>query len=324
MKTQRWLALVSSLLIIGLFIAPGHSEAVGPPFLTVDNVPVVFQPTTGTGTTTPGTCSTSDRTAGYTACFQIPPGTYNRLLVNHVSSTNLARLLVADTTGSGTSLDLFTLTGVKFQPSPAFTSFQDVSVIYTNTFDAAPNPAGTYLFAMRVGGYFVAGNTNGDNTDIGDEVNLSGFGDFGSGPVFLGSLDTGSFGGPASSVVSFSLSQTQPYQANNCNTNTVLNQCSPTIMQTLMFVEFNGDTLFLTNSSDGAGGDCVVTPPAVPPSPPFGLPPGPVSPCKAREGKIKSFFNGADSADNRAANQAGASPSTPCETEVCFPPGGGG
>jgi len=319
MKTQRWLALVSSLLIIGLFIAPGHSEAVGPPFLTVDTVLVVFQPTTGTGTTTPGTCSTSDRTAGYTACFQIPPGTYNRLLVNHVSSTNLARLLVADTTGSGTSLDLFTLTGVKFQPSPAFTSFQDVSVIYTNTFDAAPNPAGTYLFAMRVGGYFVAGNTNGDNTDIGDEVNLSGFGDFGSGPVFLGSLDTGSFGGPASSVVSFSLSQTQPYQANNCNTNTVLNQCSPTITQTLDFKVWNNDTLFLTNSINAAGTSCDVAPPTVPPSPPFGLPPGQANPCKAKSGQINSFLTTNTNADNQSANQAGAVPFTPCETYTCIP-----
>src|SRR2546428_679079 len=229
MKTLRWLALVCSLLIIGLFIAPGPSEAVGPPTLTVNGDPVVFQPTTGTGTTTPGTCSLSDHNAGYTACYQIDTTrTYGGWSVMSISSTN------------------------------------------------------------------------------------------------LGMRDAGMIGGQGSAVVSVSLAQTQPYQSNSCNTNTVLNQCSPTIMQTLMFVEFNGDTLFLTNSSDGAGGDCVVTPPAVPPSPPFGLPPGPVSPCKAREGKIKSFFNGADSADNRAANQAGASPSTPCETEVCFPPGGGG
>ena len=324
MKTLRWLALVCSLLIIGLFIAPGPSEAVGPPTLTVNGDPVVFQPTTGTGTTTPGTCSLSDHNAGYTACYQIDTTrTYGGWSVLSISSTNLARLLVADKDGSGNSLDLFTWTGVKLQPVCTTCFSQTLTATYENTFDAAPNPAGNYLFAMRIGGYIVAGNKNNDNTDIGDEVVLSGTGSF---PLAanLGMLDTGMIGGPASAVVSFSLSQTQPYQSNSCNTNTVLNQCSPTIMQTLMFVEFNGDTLFLTNSSDGAGGDCVVTPPAVPPSPPFGLPPGPVSPCKAREGKIKSFFNGADSADNRAANQAGASPSTPCETEVCFPPGGGG
>jgi len=325
MKTLRWLALVSSLLIVGILIAPVSSEAA--PTLVIDGVGVVFEATAGTGTTTAGTCSASDKTAGYTACYQIPTngttGTpYGRYTVKSVSSTNPARLLIADNDGSGNKLDLFTLTGVKFQII-VNEGLEQLFVIYENKFDAAPNPAGNYLFAMRIGGYIVTGNTNGDNTDTGDRVMLTGSGIFGSTSLAVpqGTLDTGDVGGPASTTVSFSLSQTQPYNSNPCDTGS--NQCTPTITQTLFFKDWNKDTLWLTNSSNGAGGDCAVTPPDVPPSPPFGLPPGPVSPCRARSGKINSFINQATAADNREANQAGAQPFTPCEFEACFPPGFG-
>src|SRR2546427_296053 len=126
-------------------------------------------------------------------------------------------------------------------------------VIYENKFDAAPNPAGNYLFAMRIGGYIVTGNTNGDNTDTGDRVMLTGSGIFGSTSLAVpqGTLDTGDVGGPASTTVSFSLSQTQPYNSNPCDTGS--NQCTPTITQTLFFKDWNKDTLWLTNSSNRAG-----------------------------------------------------------------------
>ena len=68
----------------------------------------------------------------------------------------------------------------------------------------------------------------------------------------------------------------------------------------------------MTNSADAAGGNCDVVPPPKDEKPPFGLPPGPVNPCKARTGKINSFFNQASNADNRDANQAGADPFVQC------------
>ncbi len=316
MKILRWLALVSSVLIVGVLIAPVPSEAVPSLKITTfadGDITIPF-------TSLTGTCSLSDRNAGYTACYPIATNTYGTLdqwSIQSVSSTNPARLLIADTTGAGNSLDLFTLTGVKFQP--VFSGFEQLTVTFQNTFDTAPNPAGNYLFAMRTGGYFVAGNTNGDNTDIGNEVNLSGTGEFGFGPQFLGSLDTGSIGGPSSIAVFFSFSQPQQYQSNNCDNGSSL--CTPTITQTLVFNVWNRDTLFLTNSADGAGGNCDVRPPTnVPPGPPTGLPPGPSSPCKAKSGKINSFFNQADSADSQAAREAGAVPFTPCETYTCGPP----
>jgi len=146
-------------------------------------------------------------------------------------------------------------------------------------------------------------------------VSLSGFGDFsGSGFVSVPILPTLSMqvGSPTTAAVSFSLSQIQPYNSFPCETPALSGICSPTITITLAFVVFGPDTLFLTNSADAAGGNCEIVPPPKDQKPPFGLPPGPVNPCKAKQGKINSFFNTASNADNRSANQAGADPFVQC------------
>src|SRR5207247_9307 len=98
-------------------------------------------------------------------------------------------------------------------------------------------------------------------------------------------------GSPTTTAVSFSLSQIQQYDSFPCETPASSGFCSPTITLTLTFVVFGPDTLYLTNSADAAGGSCDVVPPPKDQKPPFGLPPGPVNPCKARAGKINSFFN---------------------------------
>src|SRR5207247_5193244 len=181
-----------------------------------------------------GTCSLSDRNAGYTACYPIATNTYGTLdqwSIQSVSLTNPARVLIADTTGAGNSLDLFTLTGVKFVPGSTFDNNQHVvQVFVTNTFDAAPNPAGNYLFAMRTGGYFV---TSFGGNNLLNTVSLSGFGDFsGSGFVSVPILPTLTMqvGSPTSTAVSFSLSQIQQYDSFPCDNG--LGGCTPTIQLT--------------------------------------------------------------------------------------------
>src|SRR5437867_10144495 len=311
MKILRLLALVSSLLIAGILIAPVSSKAAS---LTIE---IDGGGPTSVSLGTP-TCSLSDRTAGYTACYPItvPAGPFgvspNTFTLQSVSLTNPARLLIADTTGAGNSLDLFTLTGVKFVPGSGFDNsptFHTVQVTFTHTFADAPNPAGNYLYAMRTGGYFVA-STGGNN--VPNTVSLSGSGDFGGGSVPISPTLSMQVGSPTTGAVSFSLSQIQPYNSFPCETPALSGICSPTITITLAFVVFGPDTLFLTNSADAAGGNCEIVPPPKDQKPPFGLPPGPVNPCKAKQGKINSFFNTASNADNRSANQAGADPFVQC------------
>src|SRR5207247_3400789 len=130
-------------------------------------------------------------------------------------------------------------------------------------------------------------------------VSLSGFGDFsGSGSVSVPILPTLTMqvGSPTSTAVSFSLSQIQQYDSFPCDNG--LGGCTPTIQLTFDFVVFGPDRLFMTNSADAAGGNCDVVPPPKDEKPPFGLPPGPVNPCKARTSKINSFFNQTTKADN--------------------------
>ena len=313
MKTLRWLALVYSLLIVGILIAPVSSEAAPTLTISVDFASPVSISLGGVGT--------CPMPAGYTACYLIDTSVSNggpfgvapnTFTLQNVSSTNPARVLIADTTGAGNSLDLFTLTGVKFVPGSTFDSNQHVvQVFLTNMFDAAPNPVGNYLFAMRTGGYFVA-SAGGNN--LLNTASLSGLGDFGGGTVSV-PIDptlTMQVGSPTSTAVSFSLSQIQAYDSFPCDNGLGLGQCTPTIQLIFDFVVFGGDTLFLTNSADSAGGNCDVVPPPADTKPPFGLPPGPVNPCKARTGKINSFFNQTTNADNRDANQAGALPFVQC------------
>src|SRR5207247_9249206 len=67
MKPLRWLAIVYSLLIAGVIIAPVPSEAVGPPTLgiLVDNLFGIPVPITV------GVAGTCPMPAGYTNCYLI-------------------------------------------------------------------------------------------------------------------------------------------------------------------------------------------------------------------------------------------------------------
>src|SRR5881296_3783557 len=133
MKTLRWLALVCSLLIVGVLIAPGPSEAL-PPSMTIS----VDGGIPATVSLTPITCTSTDTTLGYTNCYSVPTGgsytsgTHTFTLQNYALSS-LARVLIADSSGSSCS-NLFSLKGVKFVPTSSFTDKATVTVVLTNTF----------------------------------------------------------------------------------------------------------------------------------------------------------------------------------------------
>src|SRR5688572_16688850 len=127
---KQFLGLVSvfGVFLVGVLIAPGSSGAASINISVNGGTPASI-PLGG------NSCSTADRTAGYTSCHALAPGSYAGVTVASVSGTNPARLLIADRNGSGGSLDMFTLSGVRFTP-PAAAS---VRVVYSHTFNAAPN-----------------------------------------------------------------------------------------------------------------------------------------------------------------------------------------
>ena len=103
MRCLRWMGLLSSLLIVGVLgglLAPLSSEA-----LTVKIAGSTVQITP-----TSAACS-----SGYNLCSFIRPGQYGTWMVGDVSSTNKARIMIADNSAAN-SLDLLKLTGITFTP----------------------------------------------------------------------------------------------------------------------------------------------------------------------------------------------------------------
>ena len=327
MKSLRGVTPALVLLIVGILIAPGASEA-APPMLTISGDTISGAPTVQLGVSS--VCSGTDKSAGFTACYAIPtPQTFGSpsYTLQSVASTNPARLLIADTTGSGNSLDKFTLTGLKIIPP---SGGGNVTLTATNTFDAAPNLTGSYQYALRTAGYFLA--PIGSSVNTGDSLRFQGNGNFGSGGRFIDELDVNILG-PNAPAISFTFASLQDpsthlYPSFPCDTG---GACSPTITQTMSISFGATDTLFLTNSDDGAGGigTCDVRPPTnVPPGPPTGLPRGPAHPCQSHasqtpiEDQITNFFNDQEKKDEKAANQAGAVPCIGSDSSSCYSFGG--
>jgi len=297
MKYLRWVGLVPSLLIGGLIAAPVDSEAASITIQSGTGSPVVYGGSFPIPVSSTSSCSSTETTAGYTRCFALTPGTYAGVAV---AGAPTAKVLIADTTGAGAKLDLITLSGVKFTPGVNKT----VKVILTHTLNTAPNPAGTYSYALRLGGYFQAG----DGANLNNFVKLSGVGNFGGTQtaVSIGNPVSATIGTPDGTAKSFSLQQTPTYPSSSCNTGS---GCSPTITETVTFVVIGPDAVVFTNSADGAGSSCNLNPQG---------PPGghPARPCRGNqnsvENEISAFFAQQDNADTLAFTAAGATPFTPC------------
>ena len=243
---------VSTLLFVGVLAgltAPLTSEAGTPTLkLKVDS---------GTDTsilnTTSSTCTTTERSAGFTACYAINTnltvaglgavgGVQRSYNVRNASGAT-ARLRVGDNAGG----DKFSLIGVQF--IPAVTNWgsaaantnetHKLTLTMSQTFDAAVNAAnsGTYVWAIRAGGEFRAGPTTanacaGNGTATGACNNLQNSVTFPGTGTFSPSLTSKpivspsgansnplslTVAGPTAAIVSF-----------NGLTNTTLGQVNPT------------------------------------------------------------------------------------------------
>lgn len=301
MKKLRGLACLCCLLLVGILTASVPADASNQSISISVNG---GNPATITLATT-SSCSTSDKTLGYTACFAITPGSYAGVTIQNYSSTNTARLLIADNNGSGNSMDLLTLSGLRIIP-PAN---GQIKIVYKNTFDAAPNPVGTYSWGNRVAGQF----NPVDGSTLNDYVRMSSVGDFGGTNTSVSLSPDLSFQvGPSTSPLSvpalFDLSQVPTYPNTTCNNGST---CTPTITTTLVFSVAGADQLLVANSADGAGGDCNLDAPN-PGGPPGGTP---AHPCMARTKKIQNFFDKQSRADAQAAAQNGATSGVACAPE---------
>lgn len=303
MKYLRWVGLVPSLLIGGLIVAPVHSEAASMTIQSGSGTPVVYGGSAPIPVATTSSCSTAETNAGYRSCHAISPGTYAGVVV---ADAPTAKVLIADTTGAGGKLDLITLSGIKFTPGTNKT----VKVNVSHTLNVAPNPAGTYSYALRLGGRFEAG----DGTNLNNFVKLSGVGNFGGTQtnVAIGNPVSATVGTPATSVSSFSLQQTPTYPSSSCNTGS---GCSPTLTHTVTFVVIGSDSVVFTNSADGAGSACNLTPQG----PPGG---NPARPCHGNqnsiENEISKFFAQQEAAEVPGNMAAGATAFVPCTID-CTP-----
>ena len=308
----RGFALVVGLLVIGVLMAPLSSEAAQATVSLNDGGGEVSISLAGPA------CSASDTVKGFTSCWALlatpasPPITVGTWTVGNVSSTNPARLLIADKDGSGNTLDLMRLTGVTFKP--VNTNGGSLTVTFSNAFTDVPNQAGSYLFGQLIAGTIIP--SSGGNV-VGNEVGISARGDFGSGAVDMGALDTNVWAGPTTtgSPGSFNLTSPQPFNSANCNNGS--GSCTPTITQRMNLFVVGQDTLFLTSSGLGTGATCrdVGPPPSVPQGPPSPLPP--LTVCKATSGKINQTVTTASNEDNKENNALGGIPFTPCSGYGC-------
>ena len=302
MRYLRWVGLVPSLLIGGLLVAPVYSEASGTLIQiqsgpnSVGGAPVQY----GALATIPFTTSSCPSTS-YTRCFALTLGTYAGVTVANAPGAT-AKLLIGDKTGAGGSLDVFTLSGVKFTPTSAN---RTVKVIYKHKFDDAPNAGGgAYSYGMQTGGFLQAS----DGSNVNDFLKLSGSANLGSSTAFPPDL-TVSVGGAPTTTTTFSRQNQPTYAASSCST-----PCTPTITHTLTFVVIGTDSVNLTNSLDGGGTDCNLNPQG----PPGG---NPARPCHGGNGnnsvenQINAFLTAQANADAQTAPPDGV-PFVPC-VEYC-------
>ena len=301
MKQLGGLACLCCALIVGILMAPITSDASNQGITISVNggnpVPITLATTSS--------CSDSDSKIGYTACYAITAGSYAGVTILNYSSTNTARLLIADNNGSGNSMDLLTLTGLKIVP-PANAQ---IKIVYRNTYDAAPNPTGTYSWGNRIAGQF----NPVDGSTLSDFVKLSTVANFGGTNTSVSlspdlSFQVGASTSPLSVPAAFDVSQVPTYPNASCDTG---GSCSPTITSTISFTPVGADQLLLSNSADGGGGDCNLNAPN-PGGPPSGTP---AHPCMARTKKIQNFFDKQSRADGQAAAQNGATAGVACAPE---------
>lgn len=318
MKYLRHIGLVSSLVIggvLGGLMAPLPSEAAPTLTLQVDS----GTPMNILGSST--ACPT-----GFTSCYVVggtaTGGNPSQSYTVSAATGLLPRLNMTDIA----TTDQAKLTGIKIAPVVTTipnTETHVLTIVMTNTFSAAPNPAGYYVFAMRTGGYFQAGGS--PLTAQYDYVEFKGTGTFcaistcnpmlvnvdllNTAPSTVNRVPLSLQVGNNVTSASFTLNQVTTYPTFNCKD--ANNQCTPVITLTYTVTLKGSDILVLSDSNDMKAVSCNL----IPPGPPLSTP---AIPCH-KGGKKNSpsadiglVFAQADVVDNTAAVAAGAVPGIPC------------
>lgn len=288
------------------------------------------------------TGSTAPCPTGYNKCYTVtstPVAFGNNskgYKVIAAPNTTLAapKLLVNDIT----SQDAFKLTGVQFAPNSTAswpnTETHVLKIVMSNTFDAAPNGAGNYVFALRTGGYLQAGGTVSPLYTQYDFLKFEGKGTFSPtllnvpllnvapATVNLTPLQLQVANAAASTF--FTLNQVVTYPTFACDADGSTGsgtQCKPIITLTMTVTLYGPDSLVLTDSNDAlGGGPCNLTSPD-----PGGGPSGnPAIPChssgkkKSSSDFIQQTFTSNDDIDVTTARAAGAVPAVQCvEADNC-------
>ena len=246
-----------------------------------------------------------------------------------------AKLLIGDFS----SQDAFKLTGVRFGPTSTSswpnTEVHVLKIVMKNTFDAAPNGSGNYVFALRSGGYLQAGGTVSPLYTQYDYVKFEGKGTFSPTLVNVALLNVAPATtnrtplqiqvGNAATATYFTLNQVVTYPTFNCDANGSGSgaDCKPTITLTMTVTLYGPDSLVLTDSNDAlGGGPCNLT------SPGPGGPPGgnPAIPCHSNgkgkkdtvEDSVTATFAQLNTVDETTAKSVGAVQAVQCvEADNC-------
>ena len=238
MRYLRWVGLISSLLFVGVMMAPLPSEALT---VTINGSPV---------STTTRSCD-----AGYNVCLSITPGVYagGAWTVGNVDSvTNKARVMIGDNSAAG-SLDLMKLTGITFTPV-VLAGTKTATVVVSHTYNAGGgNPQGDYAWSFGMAGYF---DPPSNENIVSNRLQQTGAGDFAGARVDLGGVDTGVLGTPTINDLNGSITKSKAATVVRSNCNTGSAKCAPTITQTFTITVVGQDTLKLTDSVIGVGGTC--------------------------------------------------------------------
>jgi len=302
MRSGKYLLVMMLLAgLVGLLM-PELSEASGTSLtLQVDSGNIVN--ILGAPTTCP---------SGYTQCYKVNYAaanaggsnsrSYNVKLAP--STTDIAKLLINDT-----SSDKVALTGVQFVPTSGTSSWPNtethvLKITWKHTYDASPNTAGSYVFALSSTGYLQAAAGTSPLYTQYDWIRFEGWGVFnpshttlngGKGAAILNvsplttNLTPLTLPGIANqaSATTFTLSQVVTYPTLGCDADGSSSgtQCKPAITITMTVTVYGPDTLVLTNSAIGVGGGpCKLTPADEGVTQPTGNP----IPCHASGGKKKS------------------------------------
>jgi hypothetical protein len=253
MKYLRQIGLLSSLAIggvLGGLLAPLPADALNSiqPTVTIDGVSISMTRIANVNNACPGDTA-------YNSCWSITPGTYGGWTVGDYSATNKARVIINDSSASG-SRDSMKMTGITFTKTGGQLGVTYVThAIITHNFnEGGGNISGDYLWALAQGGQF---DPPSNENVIGNRLKLTGTGSGpGIGSFPLGVLDTGTFTTSTTNNLVGYVTKSKAASVVKPACNTGSGRCAPTINYDYEITVVGVDQLQLSDSVFGDGGVC--------------------------------------------------------------------